>query len=101
MKKIIAFFAIYAIIYVLAHFINHLLSTGDAPQITDFNEREWRGGYLSSNPYTFYTYYLHDDTRKCHLGSSETFYIMKKEFSISPDDCCEHCNMKWSLHFKK
>lgn len=99
--KIIVILIIIIILFYAPHVFNYFSSKGDTPQITDYDEREWYGGYYSSNPYTFYTYYLHDDTRKCHLVSSETFYIEKKVKSISPDDYCEHCNMKWSWHFKK
>lgn len=101
MKKIIGFLVIFVFIYISTHFINYLRSIGETPQITNYEEREWQGGYYSSNPHTFYTYYIYDETRKCHLGRGETFFIMKKEKSISPDDYCEHCNMKWSWHYKK
>lgn len=99
--KIIVILILIVVLFYAPCIFNYLISIGDTPQITDYDVREWYGGYYSSNPYTFYTYYLHDDTRRCHLGGSETFYIMKKEKSISPDDYCEHCNMKWSWHFKK
>ena len=102
MKKVIGIIFILVVIYILPHCCNHLCSLGETPQVTNYHEREWHGrddklGY----PYTFYTYYLHDTTRQCHLGNPETFYIMKKEDKIVPDDRCEHCNMEWSWHLKK
>ena len=95
-NKLIGFLAIIVILFVIPRIFNYLRSIGETPRITNYDEREWKRGYYSSHPYTFYTYSLHDETRKCHLGSSETFYIVKKELYISPDDYCEHCNMKWS-----
>lgn len=100
-NKLIGFLCIIVVVFFVPRVFNYLRSIGETPQITKYDEREWRGDYFSSNPYTFYTYNLYDETRQCHLGNSETFYIMKKELSISPDDYCEHCNMKWSWHFKK
>lgn len=101
-NKLIVFLLIIVVLIVAPHVFNYLRSIGDTPQITDYHEQKWYGrdGKLGSS-YTFNTYYLYDKTRQCHLGGSETFYIMKKELSISPDDYCEHCNMKWSWHFKK
>ena len=102
MKKALGFLAIIIIIFIAPRVFNYLRSIGETPQITNYDEQKWYGrdGKLGYS-YTFYTYYLHDETRQCHLGGSETFYIMKKEQNISPDDYCEHCNMKWSWHFKK
>ena len=94
-NKLIGFLFIFFTLFVVPRVFNFLRSFNETPQVTDFDEWKWYGrdrkqGYS----YTFYTYYLHDETRKCHLGGKETFYIMKKEKSISPDDYCEHCNMK-------
>jgi hypothetical protein len=102
MKKVIGIIFILFIICIIPHCCNHLCSIGETPHATDCHERKWHGrdGELGYS-YTFYTYYLYDTTRQCHLGNPETFYIMKKEDKIVPDDRCEHCNMEWSWHFKK
>jgi len=102
MKKIIGILIIFVIVHFLAHFIGYLCSTGETPQATNCHEREWHGrdGELGYR-YTFYTYYLLDESRQCHIGSPETFHIVKKEARINRDDHCDHCNMMWSWHFKK
>jgi len=101
MKKILFIILVIVIIYLIPRGCNYLCSIGETPQVTDYGEEKIEGGYYSSHPYTLYNYHLHDTTRQCHLGNPETFSIVKKEEKIEPDDKCDHCNMKWSWHFKK
>lgn len=102
MRKVLVFVFILFIIIIIPHCCNHLCSIGETPHATECHEQKWKGrdGDLGYS-YTFYTYSLYDTTRQCSIGNPETFFIIKKERIILPDDRCEHCSMKWSWHFKK
>ena len=89
MKNFIIVLFVIFIIYCVLGSVRCCVPNSRDPVVT-------RCGNIKGSP----NYDLHDENVEC-FGSHDCFWLTKRGTTISRDDVCDRCNMKWKLHYNK